>query len=202
MAACPHITAAAGIPADSSAAHPVVNAELVVAIMAVLGAGGAIPATIPATGSSAPLQLGKYFTATIMNATSDLPITVIKELKGRFKNYIPLSLCTHKACSNATRPTDLFDTEIGLNEKGEIKLKQKMLTAAKDHYLTTDDFTEIRENFVRGMHRHLVLGDDSEANGLKVAQCATQLEFIQRLHHRDLYFMGWSEKRLIRVDIR
>jgi len=37
---------------------------------------------------------------------------------------------------NATGATDIFDTEIGLNEKGEIKLKQKMLMAAKDHYLT------------------------------------------------------------------
>ena len=78
--------------ASSSAAHPVVNAELVAVIVAALGAGG----TVLATSSDAPLQLGEYFSATIMNAMSDLPISVIKELKGRFKNYIPLSLCTHR----------------------------------------------------------------------------------------------------------
>jgi uncharacterized membrane protein YgcG len=196
MAARPHITAAAGVPADSSAAHPVVNAELVAAIMAILGAGGAIPATIPVTGSSTPPQPGEYFTATITNTTSDLPITMIKELKGGFKNYIPLSLCTHKACSNTTRATDLFDTEIGLNEKGQIKLKQKMLTAAKDHYLTTDDFMEIRENFVRGMHRHLVLRDDSEANSLKVARCASMFaDFFSMIAARPDFTLDWSSYR-------
>lgn len=100
------------------------------------------------TGSSNPPPSQEYFSETITNSTSELPITVIKELKGGFKNYIPLALCTHKACSNAMRATDLFDTEFGLNEKGEIKLKQKTLTAVKDHYLTTDDFTEIQENFI------------------------------------------------------
>ena len=128
---------------DSLATNPVVNAELVAVIIATLGVGGAIPAT----GSSTPLQQGEYFSTTITNAMGDLPITVIKELKGGFKNYILLPLCMHKACSNATRATDLLDMEIGLNDKGEIKLKQKMLTVVKDHYLTTDDFTEIWENF-------------------------------------------------------
>jgi hypothetical protein len=121
------------------ASHPVVNAELIMAIMAALGTGGAIPAT----GGSPPTQPAEFFSATITNTTSDLPIIMIKELKSGFKNYIPLSLYTHKACSNATRATDLFNTEIGLNEEGEIKLKQKTLMAAKDHYLTTDDFTEV-----------------------------------------------------------
>jgi hypothetical protein len=178
--------------AGSSTAHPSVNAELVAAIVAALGAGG----VIPATGNNAPPQLGEYFSTTITNATSDLPITVIKELKGGFKNYIPLSLCTHKACSNATRATDLFDTEIGLNEKGEIKLKQKTLTAAKDHYLTTDDFTEIRENFVRGMRRHLVLGDESETNGLKVMRCASMFsDFFSTIAARPDFTIDWPSYR-------
>ena len=112
--------------------------------MVALGAGGAIPAAVGST----PPQATEYFSTTITNTTSDLPITIIKELQRGFKNYIPLLLCMHKACSNATRATDLFNTEIRLNEKGEIKLKQKTLMAAKDYHLTTDDFTEVRENFV------------------------------------------------------
>jgi hypothetical protein len=92
----------------------------------------------------------KYFSRAITNTTSELPLSVIKELKGGLKNYIPLALCTHKACSNAMRYTNPFDTEIGWTDKGEMKLKQKSMMAAKDHYLTTDDFTEARENFVQG----------------------------------------------------
>jgi hypothetical protein len=88
--------------AGSLAAHPIVNVELVAAIMAMLGAGGAILVT----GNNTPPQLEEYFSTIITNATSNFPITVIKELKGGFKNYIPLSLCMHKACLNATRATD------------------------------------------------------------------------------------------------
>ena len=93
-------------------------------------------------------QVAEYFLATIINTTSDLSITVIKELQHGFKNYIPLFLCTHKACSNATRAADLFNMEIELNENGKIKLKQKTLTAAKNYHLTTDNFMEVQENIV------------------------------------------------------
>ena len=72
--------------------------------------------------------------------------------------------------------------EIGLNEKGEIKLKQKTLMAPKDYYLMTDDFMEVRENFVRGMRRHLVLGDKSEDGSMKVARCASMfLDFFSTI---------------------
>jgi hypothetical protein len=64
----------------------------------------------------------RYFSKVMTNTTSELPVAVIKELKGGFKNYIPLSLCTHKACSNATCSTDAFDTEIGMNDRGEAAL--------------------------------------------------------------------------------
>ena len=46
-----------------------------------------------------------------------------------------------------------------------MKLKQKSMTAAKDHYLSTDDFTEVRENFVHGMRKHLVMTDIDEEIG-------------------------------------
>jgi hypothetical protein len=82
---------------------------------------------------------------------NELPITVIKELKGGFKNYIPLALCTHKACLHATRSTESVDAKASISEKGELRLKQKSFTAARDYHLTTDDFTKIRENFIRGM---------------------------------------------------
>ncbi|KAF8814363.1 hypothetical protein BYT27DRAFT_7266154 [Phlegmacium glaucopus] len=147
-------------PADNQA-HPVINADLIAAIAAALGSSASFP---PA--STQPVEpMHQFFSRTITNATSELPIAVIKELRGGFKNYIPLSLCTHKACSNATRATDTFDTEIGMNERGEIRLKQKTLTPMKDHYMSTDDFTEIRENFTRGLRKYLVLGDDTQPGG-------------------------------------
>ena len=122
---------------------------------------------------AAPSQAtSKFFSQTILSTTSELPNTVITQLKGGFKNYIPLSLCTHKACNLAAKSLDAFDAEIGMNDKGEIKLKQKSLNAAKDHHLTTDDFTEIRENFIRGMRKHLIIGDDTEAGGELALSCA------------------------------
>jgi len=53
--------------------------------------------------------------------------------------------------------TEAVDTEIGWNNKGEIRLKQKAMMAAKDHYMTTDDFMEICENFVCGLCRYLIM---------------------------------------------
>jgi hypothetical protein len=68
----------------------------------------------------------KFFSNAITDATSDLPLPVIKELRAGFKNYILLALCTHKACMNATRSLDAFDTEIGWTDKGEMRLKQNL----------------------------------------------------------------------------
>lgn len=71
------------------------NADTPAEIVAVLGPGVAI--------DDQTLHLARrYFSKGIMNTTSKLPVVVIKELKNGFKNYIPLSLCTHKACLNVT----------------------------------------------------------------------------------------------------
>ena len=141
----------------------------------------------------------KYFSKAITNATSDLPISVIKELKAGFKNYIPLALCTHKACVNATRMTDTYDTEIGWTDKGEMRLKQKSMSAAKDHYLTTDDFTEIRENFVRGMRKYLVMCDEDEESGpggVRALECADMFaEFFSVIAARPDYTQDWPSYR-------
>ena len=141
----------------------------------------------------------KFFSKAITNATSELPLSVIKELKGGFKNYIPLALCTHKACSNATRYTDPFDAEIGWTDKGEMKLKQKSMTSAKDHYLTTDDFTEARENFVRGLRKHLVMSDlDEEAGSgkLRALECADMFaDFFSVIAARPDYTQDWPAYR-------
>jgi hypothetical protein len=138
----------------------------------------------------------KYFSNAITTVTSDLPLPVIKELKAGFKNYIPLALCTHKACTNATRSSDAFDTEIGWTEKGEMRLKQKSMTAAKDHYLTTDDFTEIRENFIRGMRRYLVMGEDTDPGWVQASECGDMFaEIFSVIAARPDYTLDWPSYR-------
>ncbi|KAF8809631.1 hypothetical protein BYT27DRAFT_7241084 [Phlegmacium glaucopus] len=161
-------------PHADTRAHPAINADLIAAIAAALGSS----ASFPQASAQLPDPITQFFSRTITNATSELPIAVIKELRGGFKNYIPLSLCTHKACSNATRSTDAFDTEIGMNERGEIRLKQKTLTPAKDHYMSTDDFTEIRENFTRGLRKYLVLGDDIQPGGRTIPRIGHRIVAI------------------------
>ena len=152
----------------------------------------------PAPSGPGPL-VRKYFSKAITNNTSELPTSVIKELKAGFKNYIPLALCTHKSCSNATRYTDPFDTEIGWTDKGEMKLKQKSMTAAKDHYLSTDDFTEARENFVRGLRKHLVMSDMDEEIGsgkARASECADMFaEFFSVIAARPDYTQDWPAYR-------
>lgn len=126
-------------------------------------------------------------------------MSVIKELKGGFKNYIPLALCTHKACQTATRTTDPFDTEIGWTEKGEMRLKQRSMSAAKDHYITTDDFTEIRENFIRGIRRYLVMNEEGEEpgpGGERAIACADMfMEFFSVIAARPGYTQDWPSYR-------
>ena len=148
---------------------------------------------------SSHLPTRKFFLRAIMNATSELLLSVIKELKGGFKNYIPLALCTHKACSNATHYTDPFDIEIGWTDKGEMKLKQKSMTVAKDHYLTTNDFTETHKNFVRGLRKHLVMTnlDDEPGSGrLRALECADMFaEFFTIIAARPDYTQDWPAYR-------
>jgi hypothetical protein len=138
----------------------------------------------------------RYFSRVMTNTTSELPVVVIKELKGRFKNYIPLSLCTHKACSNATRSTDAFDTEIGMNDRGKIRLKQKTMTAARDHYPSTDDFMENHENFTWGMRKHLILGDDVQLCEARALDCMDMFrEFFSVIVARPDYTQDWPAYR-------
>ena len=66
---------------------------------------------------------------------------------------------------NATCSTDGTDAEITFNDQEEIRLKQK-------HYITTDDFTEIHENFIHGMRKYLIMGDDTEPGGTQAMDCA------------------------------
>jgi hypothetical protein len=124
---------------------------------------------------------------------------VIRELKAGFKNYIPLALCTHKACSSATRTSEPFDSEIGWTDKGEMRLKQRSMTAAKDHYLTTDDFTEIRENFIRGMRKYLVMDDHAGAVGsgrIIASECVDMFaEFFSVIAARPDYTQDWAAYR-------
>jgi len=135
--------------------------EVIMAIVAAIGLSGANP-TQP---EKAQLPTRKYFFHAIRNATSDLPIPVIKELKARFKNYIPLALCTHKACLNTMCSTDTIDTKIAWNDKGEMRLKQKAMMAGKDYHLTTNDSMEIHENCIHRMCKYLIMGEDVESGG-------------------------------------
>ena len=105
-------------------------------------------------------------------------------------------LCTHKACRIATHSTEAIDTEIGWNDKGEIRLKQKVMTAEKDHYLTTDDFTEIRDNFICGLRKYLVMGDDTEPGGDRAMDCADMFaEFFSAIAGRPDYTQDWPSYR-------
>ena len=170
--------------------------DVIAAVTRALARNNAIPSASQAP-THAPTR--KYFSKVITNTTSELPMNIIKELKGGFKNYIPLALCTHRACINATRYTDPFDAEIGWTDKGEMKLKQKSMTTAKDHYLTTDDFTEARENFVRGMRRYLVMADlDDEVGSGKARalECADMFaEFFSVIAARPDYTQDWPSYR-------
>jgi len=146
--------------------------------------------------SNAQLAPRKYFLHAITNATSDLPLSVIKELKSGFKNYIPLALCSHKACFHATCTTEAVDTEIEWNDKGEIRLKQKAMMVAKDHYMTTDDFTEMRKNFVHGLHRYLIMSDNLVAGGLQARECADMFaEFFSVIAAWPDYTQDWPSYR-------
>ncbi|KAF8799938.1 hypothetical protein BYT27DRAFT_7217303 [Phlegmacium glaucopus] len=168
--------------------QPGINADLIAAIASALG-----PAlsNVPVNAALMPTSR-KFFSRVITNTTSKLPIAVIKELRSGFKNYIPLSLCTHKACLNATRSGDAFDTEIGMNDKGEIRMKQKTLTAAKDYSLSTDDFTEICENFTRGMRKYLIFGDDIQPGCQRALDCTDMFqEFFSIIAARPDYTQDW-----------
>lgn len=80
-------------------------------------------------------------------------------------------MCMHRACLNATCLTDVFNTKIGMNKKGEIRLKQKTMSVAKDQFLTCIDLMEIRENFICGMKKYLVLEGDMALGAPQALAC-------------------------------
>ena len=133
---------------------------------------------------------------------SELPLSVIKELKGRFQNYIPLSLCTHRACSNATHSMDAFDTEIRMNEKGEIHLKQKTMSSAKDQFLTCIELTKIHKNFICGMVKYLVLDSNLELGVPHAVACAGMFQaFFSTIAARSDFTLDWESYREYMIEV-
>lgn len=143
----------------------------------------------PATESVPPRQ---FFSRKI---TSTSTTEVIKELRAGFKQYIPLSLITHAACVRATRRAtrsgDTFDTEVNFGEQG-ILLKRKSFSPAKDLNLSMHELAEVRENFVRGMRRHLILGGDVLPGETVAQECAAMFdEFFQACMRQRDFSEDW-----------
>ena len=70
------------------------------------------------------------------------------------------------------------------------------MTAGKDHHISTDDFTEIRENFIRGMYKYLIMGDDTEPGGERAKDCADGFkEFFSTIAARPDYTIDWTSYR-------
>jgi hypothetical protein len=77
-----------------------------------------------------------------------------------------------------------------------MRLKQKTMTSGRDHYITTDDFTEIRENFIRGMRKYLIMGSDTEPGGDIAIDCADVFsEFFSTIAARPDYTIDWPSYR-------
>ena len=148
------------------------------------------------------LTMPTYFSRVILDSMSELPLSIIKELKGGFRNYIPLSLCMHRACLNATCSTDAFDTEIRMNEKGEIRLKQKTMSSAKDQFLTCIELTEIHENFICNMVKYLVLDGDLEPGTPHTVVCAGMFQaFFSMIAARSDFTLDWESYREYMIEV-
>jgi hypothetical protein len=88
------------------------------------------------------------------------------------------------------------DTEIGWTEKGEMRLKQKSMNASRDHFLTMDDFTEIRKNFIRGIRKYLIIGDNTDTGGDCAIECADMFrDFFSIIAARPDYTQDWPSYR-------
>ncbi len=71
-----------------------------------------------------------------------------------------------------------------------------MLMAAKDHYLSTDDFTEIQVNLIRGLKKYLVLGNDTEAGVPWALDCAKMfVDFFTSITECSDYTSEWPGYR-------
>jgi hypothetical protein len=182
-----------------SRADPAVIAAAAAAAMNRTPAGNTVPASeAPAVSKITQDQL---FSITISDTVYELPPNVVKALEGGLKTYVPLSFCTHKACRTASRTVDAFDSEISLNDKGEFKLKQKSMNPAQDIHLTTDEFSQARENLVSGMRKHLKLGDETESGSESAHACADMFaKFFACIAARPDWTEDWSTYRGFLID--
>ena len=66
------------------------------------------------------------------------------------------------------------------------------MNAARDHYLTTDDFTEIRENFIHGIRKYLIMEEDTDPGGDRAIDCADMFrDFFSIITARPDYTQDW-----------
>jgi hypothetical protein len=156
-----------------------------------------IPESLPKKESN-ELNL---FTRAIADSSNELAPNIIKLLEAGFKTYIPLSSCTHKACRLASRSAEAFDSEISMNEKGEIKLKHKAMNAALDHQMTTDNFSQVRENLIPAIRKHLILAGETAKGAPSAIACAEMfVAFFMSIATRPDWTEDWMVYRGYLID--
>jgi hypothetical protein len=144
----------------------------------------------------------KLFSQVIMDSMNELLPHIIKALKDGLKTYVPLVACTHKSCRTASHTVDSFDnSELSVTDKGEFKVKHKSMNPAHDHLITTDDFSQIRENYVCGICKHLILAGETETGSASENACTDMFaEFFSNITSRPDWMEDWSLYRGYLID--
>jgi hypothetical protein len=161
----------------------------------------ALTPNLPSSNAVA-ISSSKLFSQVITDSLNELPPHIIKALKDGLKTYIPLASCTHKSCRTASRTVDTFDnSELSVTDKGEFKVKHKSMNPARDHHITTDEFSQIRENFVRGVRKHLILAGETETGSASANACADMFAaFFSNIASRPDWTEDWSLYRGYLID--
>jgi hypothetical protein len=97
---------------------------------------------------------------------------------------------------------DSFDnSELSVTDKGEFKVKHKSMNPARDHHITTDEFSQIRENYVHGIRKHLILAGETEAGSASAHACADMFTaFFSNIASRPDWTEDWSLYRGYLID--
>jgi hypothetical protein len=141
-------------------------------LVIVMAITSALTPNLPSSNAVA-VSSSKLFSQVITDLMNELLPHIIKALKDGLKTYIPLASCTHKSCHTASHMVDTFEnSNLSVMDKGEFNVKHKLINPARDHHITTDEFLQIRENFVCGICKHLILAGEMETGSPSANVCA------------------------------
>ncbi|KAF5384772.1 hypothetical protein D9615_001263 [Tricholomella constricta] len=105
------------------------------------------------------------------------PDRVIRILRGKWRDYIPMDALTDEACRDAAfAPSRASDASVSVSADGELQLKTTLISTVNEYKITPAQWRQASLNFVSALRIHLRAPGEAHPGGPLALQIAGYFE--------------------------